>query len=219
MPSLFVATANAHKVSELRALLGDGFQVLSLRDTNARLDVVESASTFPGNALLKAVAWASYLAVDECGMGAEWVLADDSGLEVDALGGAPGVHSARFAALDTGAAGNSSDADNNRKLLRLLADVPDGKRGARFRCVLALVPVELDAGTEALAARSRFFEGSCAGRILRVPSGGGGFGYDPLFVPDGYDESFAVLGEDTKNRLSHRAKAVESLRATGCLGR
>ncbi|KAB2663193.1 MAG: non-canonical purine NTP pyrophosphatase [Verrucomicrobia bacterium] len=212
MHALFVATANAHKVGELRSLLGPGFLVLSLRDTNARIDVVESAESFAGNALLKAVAWAAYLGADTCGLGAGWVLADDSGLEVDALDGAPGVLSARFAALDSGVPGNSPDAANNAKLLRLLAETPDERRTARFRCVLALVPVQPGASAADLAAQARFFEGSCPGRIRREATGSAGFGYDPLFVPEGHHQSFAELGDDTKNRLSHRAKAVEAFR-------
>jgi XTP/dITP diphosphohydrolase len=146
----------------------------------------------------------------EAGGGFCWfVLADDSGLEVDALGGAPGVHSARFAALDTGASGNSSDRDNNAKLLRRLQDVPLDKRTARFRCVLALVQAEPPLS----ALEPLCFEGACEGRLRFAPSGQGGFGYDPLFVPEGYQESFAELGESVKNRISHRARALAKLRA------
>jgi XTP/dITP diphosphohydrolase len=136
------------------------------------------------------------------------VLADDSGLEVDALHGAPGVHSARFAALDSGAPGNSSDAENNAKLLRLLKDIPREQRSARFRCVLALA----DISPASAAQAPQFFEGACEGRIEFAPSGGGGFGYDPLFVPEGFTQSFAELGEDVKNRLSHRARAFAKFR-------
>jgi XTP/dITP diphosphohydrolase len=214
VPILFAATANAHKVDELRSLLGPAFTLLSLRDTNARFEIPETADSFAGNALLKAVAWAAYLGTDTCSLQVEGVLADDSGLEVDALGGAPGIHSARFAALDASpqeVSGNSSDADNNAKLLRLLAAVPEDQRTARFRCVLALVPVMPGLPPDELAASAQFFEGICPGQIRQTASGQHGFGYDPLFVPDGYSESFAELGEHTKNRISHRARAVQAL--------
>lgn len=206
MSALFIATANAHKIDEFRHLLGGRHLVLSFRDTSARIDVPETADTFEGNAALKAVAWARYLAIDACNLGVEWVVADDSGLEVDALGGAPGVHSARFAALDHGGAGNSPDADNNAKLLRQMQDVADERRGARFRCVLAVVPVA-DPNPSAV----RRFTGACEGRILRAGTGAHGFGYDPLFVPEGEERSFAELGPDVKARLSHRARAVAAL--------
>jgi XTP/dITP diphosphohydrolase len=157
--------------------------------------------------------------------GAEfWVLADDSGLEVDALRGAPGVHSARFAALEEGGpaahAGNSPDSLNNAKLLRLLADVPGEKRTARFRCVIAITPVLVQARTDSEVClsseaelRTELFEGACEGGIAFAPSGKGGFGYDPLFIPNGYNESFAELGEEAKNELSHRSQALKKLRA------
>jgi XTP/dITP diphosphohydrolase len=134
-------------------------------------------------------------------------MADDSGLEVDALDGAPGVHSARFAALGAAGADNSPDRANNTKLLRLLERVPAARRTARFRCVLAVRRLFL-----ASAAETVFFEGVCAGRIGLQPAGGGGFGYDPLFIPGGYARSFAELGEAVKNSLSHRTRALEKLR-------
>lgn len=208
MPVLFLATGNSHKIDEVRSILGPDFTVLSQRDTNARFDIPETADSFEGNAALKAMVWAAYLRMDTCNMNAEYVLADDSGLEVDALHGAPGIHSARFAALDSGAPGNSPDAENNAKLLRLLGPIPDAERSARFRCVLALVPVAAPVPAEVL-----HFSGSCPGRIQRQPAGCGGFGYDPLFIPDGYSASFAELGPEIKNRLSHRARALEQLQA------
>jgi XTP/dITP diphosphohydrolase len=148
-------------------------------------------------------------------------LADDSGLEVDALNGAPGVHSARFAALDTGASGNSSDADNIAKLLRLLKDVPLEKRTARFRCVLALTPIlpEQEKNTspvcsaDELELQTELFEGICEGRIIFAARGSSGFGYDPLFIPDGCDQTFAELPEEAKNRISHRAQALAKLKS------
>jgi XTP/dITP diphosphohydrolase len=187
--------------------------------------VVEDAATFAGNARKKAVVLAEWLGKanrnpHELPANA-WVLADDSGLEVDALGGAPGVHSARFAAKDSGGDGNSPDAANNAKLLRLLAHTPAEQRTARFRCVLALTPVLTDAaevaspvcyasGADMLTC---LFDGTCEGTIAKSPCGQGGFGYDPLFVPLGFQQSFAELGEEVKNRLSHRAKALVQLRA------
>lgn len=208
MPILFLATGNSHKIDEVRSILGPEFTVLSHRDTNARFEIPETGDTFEDNARLKAMAWAAYLRMDSCNMNVEYVLADDSGLEVDALNGAPGVHSARFAALDSGAPGNSPDAENNAKLIRLLEPIPAPERSARFRCVLALVPVTTTVPFEVF-----HFSGSCPGRIQRQPAGCGGFGYDPLFIPDGYSASFAELGPEIKNRLSHRARALEQLQA------
>lgn len=208
MHTLFLATGNAHKIDEFKSILGSGFLVLSQRDTNARFEVPETADTFEGNAAIKALAWARYLHSDTCHMNVEWVVADDSGLEVDALHGAPGVHSARFAALDSGTPGNSPDAANNAKLLRLLASVPAPRRTARFRCVLARVPV-----AHPNLASVTHYSGTCEGHILEAPSGAEGFGYDPLFVPDGYTQSFAELGSEVKNRISHRSRALESFRA------
>ena len=137
------------------------------------------------------------------------------------LNGAPGVHSARFAALDTGQPGNSPTADNNAKLLRLLQDVPPGKRTARFRCVVALTPVLRPKGGSAspvcyadeVELQTELFEGTCEGRIGFAPRGEGGFGYDPLFIPDGHQATFAELGEDVKNQMSHRGKALAKLKA------
>jgi len=171
--------------------------------------VEETGSSFLENALLKARHAAAVTGLP--------ALADDSGLEVDALNGAPGVHSARFAALDK--CDNSHDADNNAKLLRLLQAVPPEKRTARFRCVIALAAVpdaHRSAGSSPVCyadeSEAQLFDGACEGRIQFAPSGQGGFGYDPLFVPDGFAQSFAELGEDVKNRLSHRAKALEKVK-------
>jgi XTP/dITP diphosphohydrolase len=223
MTTLIIATRNAHKVEEIRGILGPRFQFLTLRDFPNAPAVVEDANTFAGNATKKAVELAHWLA--RLDLKAEipnlkFILADDSGLEVDALNGEPGVHSARFAALDTGASGNSSDAENNAKLLRLLQDLPAEKRTARFRCVLALTPLLLSAPESASPVchasehelQTEIFDGACEGQISFAPSGTNGFGYDPLFVPSGFDRSFAELGEDVKNRISHRAKALAKLR-------
>jgi XTP/dITP diphosphohydrolase len=216
MTTLLIATRNAHKVGEIRAILGDQFHYLTLRDLPDAPEVVEDAATFAGNATKKATELAHWLVPTrntENGTGNYFVLADDSGLEVDALGGRPGVHSARFAALDVGVRENSPDADNNAKLLRLLQGVPLEKRAARFRCVIALTGLNPDH-----ASKPELFDGTCEGRIDLAPRGQGGFGYDPLFVPTGYQASFAELGEDIKNQISHRACALRKLKAHFAVG-
>lgn len=245
MPVIFIATRNAHKVSEIRAILGKKFRYMTLNDFD-EFDppkVVEDANTFAGNATKKAVELAKWLESAQyiyddvesqfpfhkgklvhviqppLQSQEKFVLADDSGLEVDALNGAPGVFSARFAAMDRPE--NSPDADNNAKLLRLLADVPLEKRTARFRCVIALMPVlsrYIQSASPVCYAdeselQTELFEGACEGRILLEPRGKHGFGYDPLFVPNGFDKTFAELADKIKNKLSHRARALEKLKA------
>ncbi|MDB6122433.1 MAG: dITP/XTP pyrophosphatase [Pedosphaera sp.] len=225
MTTLLIATRNTHKVEEIRAILSDRFHYLTLKDFPAAPAVKEDADTFAGNATLKAVQLAEWLAkyqkpTLDTHNNAFFVLADDSGLEVDALNGAPGVYSARFAALDAKSEGNAADTDNNAKLLRLLKDVPLEKRTARFRCVLALTPVVKSSPENASSVcyanefelQTELFDGACEGQIDFAPSGQGGFGYDPLFIPQGHQKSFAELGEATKNALSHRAKALAKLR-------
>lgn len=182
---LIVATRNAHKVEEIRSILHED-DVCDLSVVENPPVVEETGVTFLENATLKAVA------ISKITEGL--VLSDDSGLEIDALGGAPGVYSSRYA----GEEGN--DALNNEKLLRELEGV--SPRTARFRCVMVLAR-----RGEVLAD----FSGSVEGEILREPFGAGGFGYDPLFCPEGYHESFAELGEEVKNSLSHRAKALEQV--------
>ena len=212
MTTVFIATGNAHKVEDSRSVLGRSGRVfLSQQDASVRLEPEETGSTFRENARIKSLTWATFLAMEVCHLGAQWVLADDSGLEVDALEGAPGVHSARFAAVDTGRAGNSPDSENNAKLLRLLAKVAPERRTARFRCALALTPVLAGSDAAAMAAATRDFDGVCEGRLLDQASGAGGFGYDPLFVPLGWDRPFAELGAEVKNQLSHRARALAAL--------
>jgi XTP/dITP diphosphohydrolase len=224
MTTFIIATRNVHKVEEIRDILGAQFQYRTLRDFPNAPAVIEDANTFSGNATKKAVELAQWLAGQHSpfkSQGETFVLADDSGLEVDTLQGAPGVHSARFAALDTGAEGNSADSANNEKLLRLLKDVSAVKRTARFRCVIALTPLfdSQATGASPVCAANEYelatevFDGACEGRITVAPSGAKGFGYDPLFVPVGHEESFAELGEDVKNKMSHRARALEKLRA------
>ena len=221
MRRVLIATRNQHKVEEIKSILGDRFEFRTLTDFPGAPTPVEDAPDFAGNATKKAVTLANWLAGQGNAQRIEHVLADDSGLEVDALNGAPGVHSARFAALDTGVEGNSADADNNAKLLRLLKDVPSEKKSARFRCVIAFSPVptgEVVSASKTCEANeaelaTEIFDGACEGRLIEVARGKHGFGYDPLFIPEGFNESFAELGEATKNRISHRSRALEKLRA------
>ena len=186
------ATNNAHKLEEIRAILGHSHDILSLNDIQCHADIPETADTLEGNALQKArYVWEHYHLS---------VFADDTGLEVDALGGAPGVYSARYA----GGAGHDSEA-NMAKLLRELHGHTD--RTARFRTVIALILADgSDKGFS-----EHIFEGKVEGRIATERQGSEGFGYDPLFVPDGYGESFAQLGTAVKNCISHRARAVARL--------
>jgi XTP/dITP diphosphohydrolase len=186
---LLFATRNQGKIKELSELLAGvpQLELLSLSDVPAVGLIEETGETFADNATLKARG-----AMQASGLVA---LADDSGLEVDALGGAPGVHSARY-----GGEG-ATDAQRNEKLLRELRDVADSARSARFRCVIALIRPEFPSEVE-------LFEGCCEGRIGREPRGGAGFGYDPLFVPQGLDLTFAELSAEQKNRMSHRGLAM-----------
>ncbi len=227
MTTLVLATRNGHKVREICGILGDRFRYQTLDDFAAAPTVVEDAGSFAGNARKKAVTLARWLAEGgtvraSAGNASEkrFVLADDSGLEVDALGGAPGVHSARFAALDGAGEGNAPDRDNNAKLLRLLQAIPSGRRSARFRCVIAFAPVLDPAPANAspvcyaddLELNTELFEGTCEGEIGFEPRGRNGFGYDPLFTPAGHDRTFAELGDEVKNQLSHRARALHELK-------
>ena len=182
-PRLILATRNAHKTAEIRALLGRRFEVLDVSAFPECPPIAETGTTFLDNARLKALGISRRLA--------GWVLADDSGLEVDALAGAPGVGSSSFG----GEEGNH--ALNNARLLDRMAGQSD--RRARFRCTMVL----------ACGGREQaHFSGTVEGRILEAPRGAHGFGYDPLFVPEGYDLSFAELGTEVKNTLSHRARAL-----------
>lgn len=183
---LVFATNNAHKLDEIRAILGDKVEVLSLKDINCDADIPETADTLEGNAALKAEYIYKNYGLD--------CFADDTGLEVEALGGAPGVYSARYAGGD----GHDSEA-NMRKLLKEL----DGKqnRKAQFRTAICLI----EQGEEHL------FEGIVKGSIIEQKRGASGFGYDPVFMPEGYEETFAEMGNAEKNKISHRARAVEKL--------
>lgn len=201
-----IATGNAHKVEEIRSILGDGFRYLTSKDLAQEPKIVEDGTTFAANATIKAQAVAQALRNDGLkersvvvDPSATWILADDSGLEVDALDGAPGVYSARYAAAK-GVEGNAPDSANNAKLLNALEGVDAAQRTGRFRCVIALRRLNAE---DVLT-----FDGVCEGRIARSASGGGGFGYDPLFHPEGYAFSFGELGELVKGQISHRSRAL-----------
>lgn len=186
--NLIVATRNSKKLKEIQELLqGFPLKVISLNEVEFQADeVVEDSKAFWENAVKKAMAVACRTP--------DWVLADDSGLEVDALQGAPGVISARFAGE------RATDPENNQKLLDLLKTVPAEKRTARFRCSIAVAQQKRLIGV---------VEGTCEGTIGFGPAGNFGFGYDPLFIPAGYQQTFAQLGAGIKHQISHRAKAIE----------
>lgn len=182
MNELVFATNNAHKLEEVRAVLGDSIRVLSLKEIGCFDDIPETADTLEGNAYLKCKH-----VYDKYGYNC---FADDTGLEVEALGGRPGVYSARYAGEDNNA---------QRNMAKLLGELKDlANRKAQFRTVIALME----------DGKTSYFEGSVQGHIAKQLKGTTGFGYDPVFVPDGYIESFAELGADVKNKISHRALAV-----------
>ena len=182
---LVVATNNAHKLEEISAILGDEMELFSLKDINCHADIPETADTLEGNARQKAM----YI-YENYGMDC---FADDTGLEVDALNGAPGVFSARYA-------GDGHDSEANmQKLLKELEEKENRK--AQFRTAICLI----------IEGKEYLFEGIVKGKIIEEKRGGAGFGYDPIFVPEGHDQTFAELGNDIKNTISHRARAVEKL--------
>jgi len=192
---LLIATGNAGKAREFRQMLGaDRFAWSDLSAFPGAPDVEETGHTFRANAYLKASTYAKHLKL--------WTLADDSGLEVDALGGSPGVLSARWAQVNNAGKG---DADNNALLLRKLAEVPDERRTARFVCLLALARPD---GRVILTARD-----TVEGRIIHAPRGANGFGYDPLFLIDALGKTTAELDPEQKHQVSHRGKALRRLRA------
>ena len=186
MKKLVFATNNPHKLEEIRAILGSKLEILSLADIGCDADIPETAETLEGNALMKAHYVYDNYKLD--------CFADDTGLEVDALHGLPGVHTARYAYPD-----RHDPEANMVKLLEALRENND--RNARFRTVIALI----EKGKEHL------FEGVVEGVIAREKSGTQGFGYDPVFIPEGNSKTFAELGEDIKNTISHRARAVQKL--------
>lgn len=183
---LVIATNNAHKLEEITAVVGDKFEIVSLADIDCHEDIPETADTLEGNALLKARFVHERYGLD--------VFADDTGLEVDALGGQPGVHTARYAYPDR----NDNEA-NVDKLLRELQDATNRK--AHFRTVIALI----------IGGEEYLFEGRVDGHITETRRGTEGFGYDPVFSPEDTGNTFAELGVEVKNRLSHRARAVQKL--------
>ncbi|WP_430536145.1 XTP/dITP diphosphatase [Listeria rocourtiae] len=189
MKKLVIATNNVGKAREFEKLFGAyGIEILTLADFPEIGEIDETGTTFAENAALKAETVAEQIG--------QVVIGDDSGLIVEALDGAPGVYSARYA-------GNQhNDADNNEKLLRELTDVPDESRQAKFHCTLAIAFP---------GSPSEFFTGECAGKILTAPQGVNGFGYDPLFYLEEFDQSMAEISAEQKNKISHRAKALEKI--------
>ncbi len=187
MAAVVIASRNEHKVAEIRQLLsGLAIDVLSLKDFPEAPEIEEDGETFEANALKKARSISQFAKLT--------TLADDSGLEIDILGGLPGVHSARFAGE------SASDGENNAKLLQLMQGVCPEKKAARFRCAIALVS---RCGPEQLV------EGSCPGLIIDRPQGTGGFGYDPLFMVPDLGKTFAELSSEEKSRISHRGRALQ----------
>jgi XTP/dITP diphosphohydrolase len=188
---LLIATTNAGKLAEIEAALKElPVRILSLKDFPAAPEVVEDGATYEENALKKARTIAAFSGLP--------TLADDSGLEVNALGGAPGIYSARYSGDD------ADDARNNRKLLDELAGLPEERRGARFVCVLALSAPQGE----------WLFRAECPGRIAFAPRGANGFGYDPLFLYAPLGRTFGQLDRETKSRVSHRGLALQKLKAT-----
>lgn len=186
MKKIVFATNNKHKLDEIREILGARFDVVSLKDISCDVDIPETGDTLEENALMKAEYVKQHFGMD--------CFADDTGLEVEALNGAPGVHSARYA--------EGTDHDSNANMEKLLRELGNNNnRKARFRTVIALL----------LNGETHQFEGIVNGRIAFEKHGTEGFGYDPIFVPDGYQHSFAELGMDVKNHISHRARAVARL--------
>lgn len=185
IPRLIIATRNANKTQEIRHILGERFEILDVTSFPELPEIEETGTTFLENARLKALGISRHID--------GWVLADDSGLEVDALGGAPGVWSSSYG----GEEGNHSK--NNQRLISEMAD--QDQRSARFLCTLVLAKNGQEIAD---------FHGEVEGEIAREPSGNGGFGYDPLFIPTGYSQTLADLGPDIKSQLSHRAKAIRS---------
>lgn len=182
---LVFATNNTHKLEEISAILGEKIELLSLKDIQCTDEIPETADTLEGNAMLKAEYIHQHYGLD--------CFADDTGLEVEALNGAPGVFSARYAGD-----GHNSE-DNMQKLLLNMQGITNRK--AQFRTAICLI----------LDGKKHLFEGICKGEIIKEKRGNAGFGYDPIFIPEGYDKTFAELGNDIKNKISHRAKAVEML--------
>ena len=229
MNKIVFATNNKHKLDEIRSILGEDFEVLSLNDIGCHEDIPETADTLEGNALQKAQYVFEKYGYD--------CFADDTGLEVQALGGEPGIYSARYAALDGDDSISHDSEANMAKLLRKLEGIENRK--ARFRTVIALLThtqsfskggksdmISVNKGNQTSLPSGGIeggynsspregnrvgFEGIVNGSIIRERRGGEGFGYDPIFQPEGYDKTFAELGSEIKNHISHRARAVQKL--------
>lgn len=182
---LIFATHNKNKAKEVKSLMPESIELLSLDDINFHTEIEENASTLEGNALLKAKTIFEKTGIN--------CFADDSGLLVDALNGEPGVYSARYAG------GQKSDEDNMQKLLHELQNKSD--RNAHFKTVMALI----------IDGKEYLFDGKIEGKIISEKRGNNGFGYDPIFVPNGYNETFAQLDSETKNKISHRARALQKM--------
>ena len=200
------ATNNEHKLSEIRAILGPSFEVVSLSDIGCHEDIPETGQTLEENALMKAQYVYDHYHVS--------CFADDTGLEVEALNGAPGVYSARYASMasDTSSISPASH-DSEANMARLLRELENNNnRKARFRTVIALIQKKdvCPCGCTSIKLIHKF-EGIVNGEIIREKRGGEGFGYDPIFQPEGYTETFAELGLDIKNKISHRARATQKL--------
>ena len=179
------ATGNAHKVEEVSQILGENYEIKSLKDINCFDDIPETGQTFEENALQKATYIREKFGLD--------CLAEDSGIVVDGLNGEPGIYSARYAGLQR------NDEDNLQKVLKELGENPI--RSARYKSVIALI----------LEGKNHFFEGTVEGKILKEKVGDGGFGYDPIFQPEGYEISFAQMDAAEKNKISHRGEAVQKM--------
>lgn len=195
MKTIVFASNNAHKLEEIRSILGDEFNVKSLKDIGCDVDIPETGNTFRENALQKAVYVKEHFGYD--------CFADDSGLEVHCIDDKPGVYSARFARINGFWNPESSELSKDEANMDYLLACLDGKddKSACFRTSIALV----------YEGETSYFDGIVEGRIIDEKRGDGGFGYDPIFVPDGYDKTFAELGNDVKNGISHRARAVAKL--------
>lgn len=191
MKTLVFASNNAHKLSEVRAILDGLFEIKSLKEIGCDADIPETGLTFRENALQKAQYVKEHFGYD--------CFADDSGLQVEALGGEPGVYSARYAVINGQSIDEGKDEANMNVLLGKLAGIAN--RTACFRTSIALI----------LDGEIHYFDGTVSGYIIDEKRGNGGFGYDPIFVPEGYDKTFAELGNDVKNGISHRARAVSKL--------
>lgn len=186
MKKIVFATNNKHKLDEIRKILSDKFEIVSLHDIGCDVDIPETGDTLEDNALMKAEYVKQHYGLD--------CFADDTGLEVEALDGAPGVHSARYA--------EGTDHDSEANMDKLLGKLGNNNnRKARFRTVIALL----------FNGETHLFDGIVNGNIISERHGTEGFGYDPIFVPDGYEQTFAELGMEIKNQISHRARAVNKL--------